>query len=348
MARSNAIIGLLLTGILLATCLMLLWVAPHLVSRAFVGLGLTVGILLSGAFLRRVFYLQRQASLAAGTSLVFFVTVVCGLWLTTKAHRLDSLSVFLLLALGWITAGAAFGRKLAFGRPKQPFLALEPQYWREHWKYSKWVLATAFVFQLTTQGYYWLVGGFLSVKDVGELRAMYLLVTPVEQMFVALTFLALPALASHYATKRMGNFLSLWKRYALATVGVTGLFAIAVRIVGKPVMHVLYAGKFDGLGPLLFALAMLPILTGISCVISNGLNAAEKPKLVFLAYLCGAASTLLLGIPLVIHFGLRGAVCGLLLSAATYTGVLAMAFLFNVYGKAYQETAPDFIEGTPE
>src|SRR5713226_3289798 len=79
MARGNAILGLLLTGGLLLSCLLLLWIAPQLMSRALLGLALTVGVLLSGLFLRRVFYLQRQASLAAGTSLAFFVAVVCGL-----------------------------------------------------------------------------------------------------------------------------------------------------------------------------------------------------------------------------------------------------------------------------
>lgn len=340
MLRCNTALGLVLTGILLLAYILLRWLAPQWTSRALLGLALTVGVLLSGLFLRRVFYIQRQAALAAKTSLLSFLTVAGGLWLATKAQVLDSLSAFLLLAIGWIVAGAAFGRKLAFGNPKQHFHELEPNYWREHWKYTRWVLATAFVYQLTIQGYYWLLAGFLSVREVGELRAMYMLVSPVEQLFIALTLLALPALASLYGMKRMGNFLSLWKRYALATLGLTALFALGVRLLGKPAMHVLYAGKFDGLSSLLFALGLLPMLTGISCAMSNALNAAEKPRLVFLAYLCSAASTLLLGIPLVIHFRLRGAVCGLLLSAATGAGVLAMGFLFNIYGKAHSETAP--------
>jgi O-antigen/teichoic acid export membrane protein len=333
MARSNAILGFLLTGSLLLSCLVLLWIAPQLLSRALLGLALTVGVLLSGLFLRRVFYLQRQASLAAGTSLVFFVAVVSGLWLTVRAHVLDSFSVFLVLAVGWIAAGFSFARKLSFGKPQQSFLELEPDYWREHWKYTRWVLATAFVYQLTTQGYYWLVGGFLSVKEVGDLRAMYLLVTPVEQGFVALTFLVLPALASRYAAKKMGDYLSLLGRYGLAILSVSVLFALAVRVAGKPVMHALYAGKFDGLAPILFIFALLPVLTGIGCMMSSALNAAEKPKLVFLAYLCSAVSTVLLGIPLVTHFGLRGAVYGMLVSGGTYCVALAIGFLFSVYRK---------------
>jgi len=331
MARSNAVIGVLLTGILLLNCLILSWVAPHLISRALFGLALTTGVLLSGHLLRRVFYLQRQAALAAKTSLIFFITVACGLWLTAKAHRLDSLSVFVIMALGWITAGAVFGRKLPFEKPKKAFLELEPSYWRKHWSYSKWVLATAFVFQFTTQGYYWLVAGFLSSKEVADLRAMYLLVAPMDQVFIALGYLIVPAMSAHYAAKRMGNFLSLWKRYGLATVGVTGVFVLAIRLIGKPAMHILYAAKYDSLASFLFVLAFLPFFMGVGAAMSSAVIATENPKLVFFAYVCSGGATFLGGIPLVMYFGLWGAVYGMLFSGATYTGTLTLAFALRVY-----------------
>jgi len=330
MVRTNAIIGLSLTGFLLLTCLLLSWMAPHLVSRALWGLAATAGVLLSGHLLRRAFYLQHQAVFAAQTSLAFFITVACGLWLEAKWGRLNSFTVFLALAAGWTIAGSLLGRRLSLGKPKHAFLDIEPDYWREHWKYSKWVLATAIVFQFTTQAYYWLVAGFLSAKEAGELRAMYLLVTPMDQIFIALSFLVIPALSARYAAKSMGSFLFLWKRYALLTLGVTGAFAFTVRMLGKPVMHILYAGKYDGLTSFLFVLALLPVVTGIGSAINNAVIAAEKPKLVFFAYLCSGSATLLGGVFLVAHFGLRGAVYGMLLSAATFTGALAVAFAFGL------------------
>ena len=61
------------------------------------------------------------------------------------------------------------------------------------------------------------------------------------------------------------------------------------------------------------------------------LKAAELPKLVFLAYACSRAATLLLGIPLVNHFRLRGAVYGLLISGSTYTLALAVGFVLSFH-----------------
>jgi len=198
-----------------------------------VGLGLTVGVLLSGIFLRRAFYVRRQPALAARSSLVFFITVAFTLWLAMSTHLLDSFSVFLILALGWIVAGARYAGKLLFTRTPETFLEREPGYWGLHWNYSRWVLITAFVFQLTTQGYYWLVAAFLSVKDVGELRAMYNLIAPADQVFFAMCYLVLPAMSAHYATKRMDNLFSLWKRFELAILAGSGLFALGVRIWGN-------------------------------------------------------------------------------------------------------------------
>jgi O-antigen/teichoic acid export membrane protein len=334
MVRINAFVGLLLSMVVLLVCLVLYLAAPQYVSRALLGLGLTVGVLLSGSFLRRVFYLQRQPAFAAQASLICFVTVACALLLVVKAHLLNGFSVFVILALGWIAAGLGLGRKLDLGRPGPSFLDLEPNYWGEHWKYSKWVLSTAFVFQLTTQGYYWIVAGFVSVKDVAGLRAMQMLVGPIDQVFIAISFLVLPALATRYASNRMGSFLAFSRRYAFAVVTATALFALAVRLVGKPVMHWLYAGKFDDLTPMLYLLAFLPLVMGIGNTMNDALKAAEHPKMVFYAYVCSGATTLLGGIPLVIRFGLFGAVYGMFLSAAAYSSALTVGYFSTIYLKA--------------
>jgi O-antigen/teichoic acid export membrane protein len=329
MVRVNAWFAFLLTIVVLLVCLGLYWAAPQIVSPALLGLGVTVGVLLSGIFMRRVFYLQRKAAFAAQASLISFVTVACALWLVARVHLLNGFSVFLILALGWIAAGLGLRKKLALGNPAQSFLDSEPGYWSEHWKYSKWVLSSAFVFQLTSQGYYWIVAGFLSVKQVAELRVMQMLVSPIDQVFIALSFLIIPALAARYASNQLSSFLSFSKRYGLVVVSVTALFALAVRLVGRHVMHLLYAGKFDDLAPMLYILAFLPLTMALGNVMGYALVAAEKPKLVFYAYVCSGAATLLGGIPLVIHFGVRGAVLGLLASAASYTGAMGMGFVFN-------------------
>ena len=327
---SNAALGLLMTAIVLGACA-LNWIAPHLLPRATLGLGLTVGVLMSGALLRRSFYLQRQAVLAAAASFVFFVTVSCGLWLTVKAHVLDSLTVFLVLASGWFVAGLSLARKLPFGETRRSFLEYEPDYWREHWKYARWVLVTAFVFQLTTQGYYWLVAGFLSLRDVAELKAITLIVAPADQIFIALNYLVLPVLSAHYAARRTAHLLSAWKWYALSITAATLSFFVFIRAFGKPLTHLLYGGRYDDVAPLLPLLVLVPVVMGVGHTMNAALKAAECPRLVFWAYVCSGVVTFLVGIPLVVRLGLRGAVWGMLLSGASYTTALGVGFVAHIY-----------------
>jgi O-antigen/teichoic acid export membrane protein len=329
-ARGNVWIAASVTALFLTVCWVLSHVAPNLVSRAFLGLALTAGVLLSGHLLRRIFYLQHQPFLAALSSLIYFIVVGCGLIAVAQTKLLNSFSVFLVLAAGWITAAIILGPKLRFGDKRKKFLEFEPNYWRIHWDYSKWVFLTACVFQFTTQGYYWIVAFFLSAKNVAELRAMYILVTPIEQAFIAMVYLIVPALAAHHTAKRIRAYRSLWKRYAISSLVATAVFALLVRAIGRPVVHILYAGKYDTVVPILFLLALLPFLMAIGHTLNSALIAAEKPQLVFFAFVCSGIATFLVGVPLVMRFGVQGAAYGMLLSGTTYTAALALAFMFRV------------------
>jgi O-antigen/teichoic acid export membrane protein len=339
MIRSNIVLAAGLTIVLLACCIVLRWIAPQFVTGALWGLALTAGILLSGYLLRRVFYLKRQPGFAAGTSTTFFVTVAIGLWASSTFHHLTGFSVFMILAVGWILAGLAFGPRMALEKPNLSFLETEPTYWTEHWRYSRWVLATAIVYQFTTQGYYWLVAGFLSAKEVADIRVMYLLVSPTDQLFIAMSLILIPALSTRYAAKDMRSFFSAWKKFVFLVLFVTITFAVGVRLAGKAVMHLLYAGKYDGLVSYLLVLALYPILTGLGSALTGAVIATEKPKLVFVAYLSGACVTFFAGILLVKYFGLWGAVYGMLLSAGTFSLALGIAYFVQVHRRLGLATA---------
>ena len=346
MARSSAVVAAVLTAGLLIACLIVREAKPQFSLRALVGLALTVGVLLCATFVRRAFYVQGRPAQAARMSVAFFLFVTCGLLLSTRLHILDSFTVFLILGAAWVAACAASARGLFAEGQQNTFLQTEPRYWEEHWKYTKWVLGTAMIFQVTMQGYYWLVASFLSLKDVAQLKAIYILVTPADQIYIALNYLVLPAMAAHFAAGRMSEYFGLWRKVGLATLCIALLFAAGVRIAGRQLVHALYTGKFDGVAPLLFLLALLPLLMGVGNTMNDALKAAELPKMVFYAYLASGAATLLAGIPLVSHFGMPGAIYGMLISGATYSAFLAWAFFFQVSRKNRTES-PAMVRTAP-
>jgi len=338
--RTNAIMGLGLTVTFSIIWGVLAWTKPAFASPTILGLALTCGVLLTATFVRRTFYIRRRPDLAAEFSLMFFTICAVLIWLSIRIRIFSGFYAFMIAALAWIAAGVFLGRELPgkAGSGTQ-FTEVEPKYWSEHWKYSRWVLVTALVFQLTSQGYYWLSAGILSVKETGDLRAMYNLLAPVDQVFVAMSLLVLPMMSHRWASGGMAGLLRLWKAYAAGCLLVTCIFAACVNLFGKQVMHILYAGKFDDVAPLLGNLALLPVVMGIGNALNDTIKAAEKPKLVFYAYLCSGGTTVLLGVPLAIHFGFRGIVYGILLSATANTVALAAGFLWIVSCNAARRPA---------
>ena len=330
MSRSNAFLGGGLTAVLLSVWLVLRWWEPSLASKSLLGLAISAAVLLTALFVRRTFYLQRRPDLAAKFSTTFFLSLVVLLVLATRFGLLSGFSTFAIAAVSWIAAAAIFAKRLpGFGR-SEAFYEAAPDRWSEHWDYARWVLATAFIFQLTYQGYYWLLAAFISLREVAELRAMQLLVGPVDQICVALDLLVLPVMAFRYASKKHSDLVSLWKAFGFLNLTITGIYALAIWRIGRQVMHLVYAGKFDDISALLSILALLPVIMGIGNSANVALKSMERPDLVFRSYVASGAATLLAGLPLVRHFGLRGAVYGLLLSSGTYTVVMGVSLLLSV------------------
>jgi O-antigen/teichoic acid export membrane protein len=325
--RNNAVLGVVLTALLLLTWWVLSWMAPSLSSRSLLGLALSSGILLTAALVRRMLYVQRKPQVAAKVSLIFFLTLLVLLALTMRAGLLNGLSVFLIVAAGWIAGGISIIRELPRGTSMGAFVDAHPNHRSEHWKYARWILATAFVFQLTNQGYYWVVAGFLSLKEVGELRAIYMLVSPVDQVLTAITFLVLPMLAHRYASRRVDDFFSLWKKYLLFFVLISGGFVLLAVLFGHPLVHLVYGGKFDEVSVLLGTLALVPLLMAIGNTMNAAMKSVERPNMVLYAYLASGVTTFVAGIPLVIRFGVRGAVYGMVVSAGVYAATLGVGFM---------------------
>jgi O-antigen/teichoic acid export membrane protein len=325
--RKNIGFAFGLTAVLLLLWRVLAWTVPAFRSRTIPGMALVCGVLLTASFARRTFYIRRRPDLAARFSSIFLAICLALLWVSIHTGTLNGLVAFLILGVSWSIAALFVARESRQSSPTRDFAEIEPAYWAEHWKYSRWVFVTALVFQLTTQGYYWLAAGLLSMKEVGDLRALYNVVTPIDQLFVAMVLLILPMMSFRYSSSRMAGLAPLWRSYCVGCFVITCGFAAFVNLFGKRIMHVLYAGRFDDIASLVGILALLPVVMGVGNTINAALKAMEKPQAVFYGYLASGAATFLIGLPLIIYFGLRGAVYGMLASAGVYAAALGIGFI---------------------
>jgi O-antigen/teichoic acid export membrane protein len=154
-------------------------------------------------------------------------------------------------------------------------------------------------------------------------------------------------LSLRYATRQMAEVVALWKGYCLGWLAVTGAFAGFVNIFARPLMHALYAGRFDDLASLVGTLALLPVVMGIGNAMNAALKSIEKPQAVFYAYVTSGVATFLIGVPLVMHLGLRGAVYGMLVSGGAYTVALGIAFLSAIHAEGYAAPLEATVKESP-
>src|SRR5260370_8556006 len=168
--RSNLLLALGAAATLTVLWGALAWAAPAMASRTVLGLALSCGVLLTASFVRRTFYMRRRPDLAALFSAAYFRLSAALLWMALRLGMLAGLCAFAITAVAWSVAALFVARELPERTEGPTFLELEPKYWGDHWKYSGWGLVTALVFQMTTQAYYWLAAGYLSVKDVAGFR----------------------------------------------------------------------------------------------------------------------------------------------------------------------------------
>lgn len=318
---------LAITGLLAVAATLLFRSGDHTNATTVAGLAFAITFLLSATFFRRTYYLNWESLRVATMAVLMFVAVCVGLALLRTFDCLNGFSVFLTLGSAALLAGTFFFRHYPYRR-HPAFLTAIPNYWREHWGYAKWVMATAVVFQFTNQGYLWLVGAFLSVEEVGELRAAQNITLPMLLAFSSASHVVMPIMAKRFNQDGMAGVIPFfWRTLALMTglgLGSTLLLWAA----GKPIMDLVYSGKYTDAAGLLYVLGLVAVALAIGNVLNDALKASLNPKAVFKGYIAGSVTTLLLGVPLVLKGGLMGAAWGMLVSAIAYGTTLAMSFYF--------------------
>ncbi len=325
--RINAIVGLGLALLVLAAAgALYLWL-PQWFSTTLLGLAIAVFFIFTGTFARRTFYVNFDSRSAVFLSAVFFITVSLSLSVLYHLQKINGFTVFLALAAGWLVASPMFFRKYPLQPGARRFLTAHPEYWHDHWGYARWVLATALVFQLLSQGYLWLTGLLLSMEDVARLKAVQNIVLPANLVFGSISLLILPRMAAAFQQGKMTKLTPLMWRLLFTVLGSSVLFVLFIYATGSPILNFIYAGKYNASLPLLYIIALTPITLGIGHVFNDTLKAMERPKAVFYAYLGSGATTLLVGIPLILHFGVAGAAWGMVLSSLIYGVVLMGEFL---------------------
>ena len=324
----------------------LLWLQIGLASLILVGLGLLACIgwglgwsgglpgALAGVTIAApcilMFYLVREAcyvkpnqQLAVQGSSLYFVLVMALLFVVYRKELMSPFTAFLVMGLAALASSTFLITRL------KPSMSLSTESTRssvvirKHWLYGRWALASTFVVWLPWNSYYSLLGRYSSFADVGALRALMNLFLPLAQTLTALSLLLLPSAARKHGQEGPAGALGQTRNTMLLFASGTLAYWAIVLPLSQPIIRFLYKGQYADIVPLIpwMGLASLFWFCAHSTTIS--LRAIQTPSSVFIVYGAASIVCLLIGVPAVRAYGIRGAIWGINLSsvAALATGI---------------------------
>lgn len=310
------------------------WFFPGgVLEQALGGLAVAAPCILLFWLLRNASYIELSPGVSTLGSLLYAVILFSGAVVFYQFHLLSVRSVFYLMGFGSLAVSAFL---LWRAKPLWPNAEFTAKVWREHWDFGRWGLAKAGVEWSGDNSIYALTAVLLKVSDVGALRALGNLALPLSHISAAVGRLLQPYIARAAGRDGAAAVNSAVNRTLLLYAAGAGAYSLVIAILHKPLVSLLYAGKFDS------SAALAPWITlGMAfCVVSYsfaaGLRAMKAPSGVFASAAAMAITAVATGIPLALLYGFAGIVAAEFaasVAALTVAWYLFRRVISNAEGK---------------
>jgi len=298
-------------------------------------------------FARQAAYLEMRPDIAVKGAIAYAAAMLLMIFGLHARGRLTPFSAFLTLAVGGLVGGVLL---CIWIRPRFRSTPADPSFsmiWKQHWVYGRWVLLTAFVFWSSGQAaYYFIAAAYLNMSDVGTISALQNLVAPLSQFLTALSLLLLPWASSQLAGKGAAEFPRAIRRITLLFSGVGIAYFIVLMALGRPLLALLYHGKYESSAVLLPMLALSQGFMAVSQGPVIGLRAMQRPSRIFVGYSVAAVFSILVGLALTRHWGIRGNVTGMAASSFCFLVTTVYCYWSERKKQTSREAAPSDMNGS--
>jgi O-antigen/teichoic acid export membrane protein len=275
-------------------------------SLAFWGSSLGIPCILFFWLWRQAAYIDLRPDLAVRGAAVYTLLV---LGLMIALHRMGWLSPFGGFAVQAAAALAASAVLVVLIRPQLSSGALPSStssILRRHWEYGRWASVTAFVFWFSGGVSYVIAGFLLSMNNVAGLRALQTFVLPVPQVITAVSRLLVPWASARFAGQDAAAIQRAVTRVTLLFVSAAVLYLVGICFFGKPLIDMMYRGRYVEFSYLLPLLTIPVLLTAASQGPAVAMQALRLPSEVSLAYAVAGGVNILAGVTLTRYWGLVG------------------------------------------
>lgn len=178
---------------------------------------------------------------------------------------------------------------------------------QEHFRHSRWVIASQLVYWASSQLYPFLLAGVGPAQAATFNAGMSILnVANVLRMTLANY---LPAHAGRIAARQGTEALSAYTRRALKVIAAAGVVSWLILLaVAAPLVHMLYGDKFEGADDVLRWVALGMLASMLSVVLNAVALVFGSTRNIFVSNLLGAIFSCTAGIYLTFKYGLQGAI----------------------------------------
>jgi len=274
-------------------------------------------------FTKRASYIRQQTHFAAAQSAIYLFLVLPGLFALKVFHVVSVFSAILVMGLAGAVAGQWLVRRLRTATADSEEVLAQHDVLIAHWKYGRWALVTGLLTWVPFNLYFVVLSTWANFEASATLKATTNLVLPLLQANAASSALLLPLLVTRAVNRT--EFRRLVGRALAVFVAVGMLYALTIGLFGRPLIHLLYGGKYRATAAMIWLLALIPIIDGLAVVFASTLRSLEQPKQVFRAQLFAAVCVLALGVAATGAWGVTGAMGAIVLAGSLAATLLAVS-----------------------
>ena len=292
-------------------------------AAALLALALAEPFILLRSLSRSACYVRAAPKTAASGGIIYVVLLLGSLYLAHRSGMLSYASAFGAMALASLVSSLYL---LVPTWPRLPRPSLAELVARGHWIYGRWSMSARLLRWIPNNLWYFVLPVWIGFEANGALFALTVFNLAVTHTYSVLSTLLVPMLVRSRSEgekrfKRM--VLQMLILFVLIGVG----YWVVISLFNRPLVDLLYDGKFVDEAYLLAVLGLVPLANGIGAVLSAAARAIERPDFVFWGNLAATIATLTLGIAITYAFGLPGAASSLVLTEAIAAVTLAVTWL---------------------
>lgn len=307
------------SGIFLTLGIGTAYAGQAVVGRTILAFALAGPCILFQWLMRRACYTQLRPDLAASAGIIYMSIICAGAYTLFRTNTLSILPATGLLGLASLISGTWLVWRLGVIGSALTKSELSRAALANHWTYGRWAVATNAMSWVPGNVAYLVLPFSGGLESVAALRAVMNVLLPVQHIIGAVSGLLIPLFA--------GSRTSIHFRWLVVSVlvcfGTATVTAwIGMGLFGEWLIAALYHGRYVEHAHLLWYLGFIPVATGLQAVLGAALRALERPDKVFWAYLLSAVGAMTFGVAMVLGWGITGAVCSFIFSAALSIGAM--------------------------